>query len=623
MRPSHPPSSSPRPALFLPSLSAQSPAAPAAAPPSAAPAAAPTATAPTVNVFTREVVVDVNVTDSKGNPVHDLTRDDFTVTEDGKPIVPRSFREHRSDEPPPAAAEPPGPPLPPNTFSNAGVPETIRPLYILLLDALDTPPATQAIVSRSTSDFIGKLAPGTRVAVFSLSAQGRLSIVQGFTADQDTLRKAVKDVHVQIPPLEDFGQDSTNVATQGFGGPGGSGGGGGGGGIGGGGGGGGGGMRGGGGGGSASSNQPPGPQVDVNIECSHIYARGQYTFNALAQIARYLSGMPGRKNVIWFTGAFPTRMNDKQNTECVNFRENLQVVEGLLEQSHAALFPIDPRALDASSQNSALSYAVRMQTVEHNTMMAMADATGGKALFNTNDLSGAAAKAVISGSNYYTITYSPPNQNWDTRVRTIAVNVDKPNLTLDYKKGYHALPPGTTLSGKPEEKPATPLQTAMMLGALQPSEVLFNAAVGVAPTPDTALAPNNNADPKLMVPPFRRFAVIFAIDANSLQFGTSADGNYHAEFDYAVSVYDAGNGQLLNSSIMVNRPNLPPSRYQSVLKGGALLRQIIDVPSKGDYILRIGVHDVATDRVGAIEVHTASIAPDVTPTIPTPPKPAP
>src|SRR5271168_1087210 len=53
----------------------------------------------TLKVTTRIVVLDVVVTDKKGNLVHrDLTRDDFTVFEDKQPQNIRSFEppsEHR------------------------------------------------------------------------------------------------------------------------------------------------------------------------------------------------------------------------------------------------------------------------------------------------------------------------------------------------------------------------------------------------------------------------------------------------------------------------------------------------------------------------------------------------
>jgi hypothetical protein len=35
----------------------------------------------------------------------------------------------------------------------------------------------------------------------------------------------------------------------------------------------------------------------------------------------------------------------------------------------------------------------------------------------------------------------------------------------------------------------------------------------------------------------------------------------------------------------------------------------------GDYFLRIAVHDLTSDRIGAIEVPTASITPETTPAV--------
>ena len=59
---------------------------------------APLPSTPTIRVNAREVFVDINVTDSKGNYVHGLTLQNFTVLEDGQPMSPRSFREHRTDQ---------------------------------------------------------------------------------------------------------------------------------------------------------------------------------------------------------------------------------------------------------------------------------------------------------------------------------------------------------------------------------------------------------------------------------------------------------------------------------------------------------------------------------------------
>jgi hypothetical protein len=60
---------------------------------------------------------------------------------------------------------------------------------------------------------------------------------------------------------------------------------------------------------------------------------------------------------------------------------------------------------------------------------------------------------------------------------------------------------------------------------------------------------------------------------------------------------------------MAAKPSLPPAVYQSMLDSGANLRQEIAVPAKGEYILRIGVHDLTTDHVGAIEVPVSTLTP--------------
>ena len=63
---------------------------------------------PTLHVTTREIVVDVMVTDGSGNPVHGLTQSDFSMEENGKPQSIRSFREFGTEiqaaEPAPKAA---------------------------------------------------------------------------------------------------------------------------------------------------------------------------------------------------------------------------------------------------------------------------------------------------------------------------------------------------------------------------------------------------------------------------------------------------------------------------------------------------------------------------------------
>ncbi len=68
----------------------------------AARSSAPAPGTTTLQVYSRLTVVDVTVTDAKGQPVHGLKESDFTVKEDGKPQPVRNFLEVREDEPPAA-----------------------------------------------------------------------------------------------------------------------------------------------------------------------------------------------------------------------------------------------------------------------------------------------------------------------------------------------------------------------------------------------------------------------------------------------------------------------------------------------------------------------------------------
>jgi hypothetical protein len=51
-----------------------------------------------------------------------------------------------------------------------------------------------------------------------------------------------------------------------------------------------------------------------------------------------------------------------------------------------------------------------------------------------------------------------------------------------------------------------------------------------------------------------------------------------------------------------------PAAIQQVLKEGIRYQQQIAAPAKGEYYLRMGVHDLIGDKVGAMEIPVASVA---------------
>lgn len=148
--------------------------------------AAQTGGTQTIQVQSREVVVDVTVTDAAGKPVHGLQPSDFTVEENGKPQPIRSFQEFGTAP----AAGVPLPKLPPGVFTNYQMAPASGPVNIFLLDAFH---ANFAIVHRERDairKYLQGMPAGTECAIFWLSGSG-LHLLQGFTADNDALYRAI------------------------------------------------------------------------------------------------------------------------------------------------------------------------------------------------------------------------------------------------------------------------------------------------------------------------------------------------------------------------------------------------------------------------------------------------
>jgi VWFA-related protein len=524
-------------------------------------------------------IVDVTVTDAKGHPVHDLKQSDFTLLEDNHEMHPNSFEEHRADQAPPPETTPLT--LPPNTFTNAAPAANAAhpgPLFLLLLDELNTPEQVQQQITKRMLDFVTTLKPQTKIAVFRLTTS--LSVLQGFTSDRDLLKASLtsKSNFAWPSPIGDGSADKTEE------------------------------------------------------EGNHSALQGQYTLSAMRQLARYVSGMPGRKSLIWFSGSFPLKFPPVSDSvafppdflppgvdpdtvppipEMYDFTDEMKAATDLMAHAHLALYPIDwrgPKALQTCGKcQSGLSNSANMLFAERGTMQDMADQTGGKFFYNTNDFAGSVDEAIDAGSNFYTLTYTPANQSLDTRYRTIKVTVSQPNLKLTYRNGYYAVAPELDSKGRKIET-VTPMQAAMMRGALPATQIRFLVRVT-----ETPLSPNPSAenahDPKQMHPPFRHFSINYSIDVHGIDFAPASDGNYRGDFEYGVRVYNADGDEIVNSTSKTVSPILLPAVYRSMLKSGANAHRDIDVPATGDYFLRIAVHDLATGHVGSIEIPTSSITP--------------
>ena len=433
-----------------------------AARPQVAPATAPAQSQLTLQVHVPLVLEDVVVLDSKNQPIHNLKAADFTITEDGKPVTPQNFEEHTAVTAGQAAAAPRPPDQGVNVFTNMPTAPANSALNILLLDALNTPATDQVRVRQQMIQYLKTLPPGVRIAIFGLSTH--LYLLQGFSSDPAVLKAALESRRSAVRgsaliPIQgeqasdDFSRIAFNASAE------------------------------------AVASDMHG--FEQEVQTYQTTQRVQYTLEALGQLARYLSGLPGRKNLIWFSGSFPiyifpdlsdvapdsTGLSDSTKL-MATFGDEVRRTTDLMARSQVAVYPVDARGLFSNSIDSASqsgtntvlpiynnptrkpgdenlsSVAITNTTflkqtaAEDLTMDKVAAETGGKAFYNTGGLKEAVASVVSIGSNYYTFSYTPPLPQWDGKYRKIDVRLNQLGAHLAYRKGYYADDPDAEMHGK-------------------------------------------------------------------------------------------------------------------------------------------------------------------------------
>lgn len=156
-------------------------------------------------------------------------------------------------------------------------------------------------------------------------------------------------------------------------------------------------------------------------------ARYMTEFSLLQEICTYLEQYPGRKNVLWFNGGSSLMLRPDPNT--LAGYQDLRPLYDQLERSRIALYPIDARGL--------LVAFPPYLAGQHLLMEDEAEATGGRAVINTNGLADAAEHIAATGASFYTLTYSPRDVKVDNRWHRVRVSLEGGEYRLSYRRGYY------------------------------------------------------------------------------------------------------------------------------------------------------------------------------------------
>jgi VWFA-related protein len=348
----------------------------------------------TIRVASDLVYLDVTVVDRKGNPVvTGLSKNDFTITEDGKPQRIFSF-----DTPVAGAETSAG-------ASPAARPETVQvsntkaaqkgPATILVLDLMNTPSADSAYARDSIRRYLAKqperLASPTELMVLNNTA---LNIVQPYTYNRDDLLYALH----RVPPETPYKLGTMQYGNQEW--------------------------------------------FDQNLAQS---------IEALQQIALQNRGQAGRKNILWVGYGGPSIPIDPGDPLWdKEIRFYVRGTTNMLVDARISLFLIRPEALGSLTRNpdhatlSKLQGSLRQMATNQDPFAGTVNfglfinGTGGRFFSKRNDIDRAIAEAQELGSKYYTLTYQPQAGENNGEFREIKVVLRDPNLRAMTKAGYFA-----------------------------------------------------------------------------------------------------------------------------------------------------------------------------------------
>jgi VWFA-related protein len=126
-------------------------------------------------------------------------------------------------------------------------------------------------------------------------------------------------------------------------------------------------------------------------------------------------------------------------------------------RANVSIYSVDPRGLqgvtDAGQYLDQSEWRTHLQKTQ-STLRLMAEQTGGFAVVNVNDFPAEFKKIDAETSDYYILGYTSSNPDPQRRVRQIEVKVSRPDVTVAARRGYSLKTPGP-LPPRPAPPPPT------------------------------------------------------------------------------------------------------------------------------------------------------------------------
>jgi VWFA-related protein len=430
----------------------------------------------------RLIVQTVSVKDKDGRAVEGLTANDFIVAEDGEPQTVSFVEFQRLPDRPAdtrAVALPRGAGpasvaarVPSATQGQITIPPAgdtryrDRRLLVLYFDLTAMPPADQMRAYAAAQQFIdAQMQPSDLLAIMTFGG-GAVRVKQDFTSDRAALREVIQTLIFGDDKDGDGIPDNTDIGTA-FG------------------------------------------QDDAEFSILNTDRQ----LSALQTAATLLRALPEQKSLIYFASGL--RLNGVDNQAQLRATTNAAI------RANVSLHPIDARGLvamaplgDASRPSPGgigmFSGQLAQNTLTNfqrsqDTLYSLAKDTGGRAMFDYNDLSLGIVQAAQSMTSYYMVAYYSTHPANDGRFHRVRVSLrDGVSGELAYRQGYFADKEFAKFTAADKERqleeafmldnPVTDMSIAMELNYFQLNSAEYFVPVAVKiPGSELALARRRGA----------------------------------------------------------------------------------------------------------------------------------
>ena len=308
------------------------------------------------------------------------------------------------------------------------------------------------------------------------------------------------------------------------------------------------------------------------------------TLGALDNLIRDSTNVPGRKILFFISDGFLLNSNYNDMSTAIRSLASNAARAGVVIYSIDARGLVPP-AVENNASADLSNRLVRSSQGEifafQDPLNALAEDSGGRPLFNNNDLYSAVDRGLKETSFYYLLGWSPERtDDGPAKFRKLEVAViGRPELTVRVRKRAFSLDPSTTKSTKRSEVEKTQTVVAKLQHALAASgparEIAVSVALSYVDTPDKG--------PSL--------SVVTEIPIEALSSDVDAE-RPSTSVDFAGAVFDRE-----GKSTTTFGQNVKVS--EALKSGGRRLTYTHTVfPRPGLYQVRVAARDALSGRVG-------------------------